>query len=433
MSVGDGELPPGHAAWIVKFRAGADPVDIGPLEQYYAGMARAAGVTIGETRLIAAADGPPRFAARRFDRPGGGPRVHMVSLAGAIEAPPQIPGTIDYDMFLRATRAITRDEGDVFRRTMFNVLAGNRDDHARQHAYLMDDAGERHLAPAYDLTFSDGPGGEHTLAIAGEGARPTRAHVDRIARTHGIAPRIVAAIVEQVAGPCARHRGQPRYDGNGRGKAVGDPRGVCRARVTRRRRAARIARRGQAQHFALPHRRQVEQRGDEARRAFGRTSKRAAPASRSISRASPEKAMARRDAASSDSVEPSGRRALRRWHRPVVRPGRGRAAARPRAARPSARHRPPPPATRARPASRPSPRDRRGGDGGRVPATAPVRGRSRPTARDRRAGGASWRTPPNRRRDRHRRAVGRSSVAGPVRSASGSAPCRTGRTARAGR
>ncbi|MEP9404326.1 type II toxin-antitoxin system HipA family toxin [Sphingomonas sp. VNH70] len=219
IAVGDGELPPGYAAWIVKFRASADPVDIGPLEQAYAAMARAAGLTIGETRLIPARDGPPWFATRRFDRPGDGRRVHMVSLAGAIEAPPHVAGAIDYDLFLRATRAITRDEGDVveaFRRMVFNVLAGNRDDHSRQHAYLMDDAGDWHLAPAYDLTFSDGPGGEHDLAVAGEGAMPTRRHVDRVAQAHGIAPKRVAAIVEQVADAVAGWQVAARDAGVGR-------------------------------------------------------------------------------------------------------------------------------------------------------------------------------------------------------------------------
>lgn len=219
IGIGDGELPPDHEAWIVKFRAQGDPVDIGPLEAAYAVMARAAGLTMGETRLIPARHGPPWFATRRFDRPGAGVRVHMVSLAGAIEAPPNIPGAIDYDMFLRATRAITRDEGDVvaaFARMVFNVLAGNRDDHSRQHAYLMDEGGDWHLAPAYDLTYSDGPGGEHYLAVAGEGAMPTRRHVDRLGRLHGIAPKTIAAIVEQVADAVAGWDAAARDAGVGR-------------------------------------------------------------------------------------------------------------------------------------------------------------------------------------------------------------------------
>ncbi|KQN04291.1 hypothetical protein ASE78_17110 [Sphingomonas sp. Leaf25] len=130
----------------------------------------------------------------------------MASLAGAIEAPPHIAGAVDYDLFLRATRAITRNDADVveaFRRMIFNVLAGNRDDHTRQHAYLMDDRGEWRLAPAYDLTFSDGPGGKHYLAVSGEGRSVTRSHVDRLAKVHGVPPRQVAAIVDQVTAAVA--------------------------------------------------------------------------------------------------------------------------------------------------------------------------------------------------------------------------------------
>ncbi len=40
------EAADGHDAWIVKFRATGDPVDIGPVEEAYARMARAAGLTI---------------------------------------------------------------------------------------------------------------------------------------------------------------------------------------------------------------------------------------------------------------------------------------------------------------------------------------------------------------------------------------------------
>ena len=193
-------LAPGYTSWIVKFPALADPVDMGPLEQAYATMARAAGVTMAETRLISARDGPAYFASRRFDRPAPGQRRHMVSLAGATEAPPDRP-SLDYDGFLRATRAITRHDGDVgeaFTRMVFNILACNRDDHTRQHAYLMDPAGHWRLAPAYDLTWSEGAGGEHMLAIEGEGRLPTRAHVLRLGQRHGFSRASIDAIIDRV-------------------------------------------------------------------------------------------------------------------------------------------------------------------------------------------------------------------------------------------
>jgi serine/threonine-protein kinase HipA len=128
----------------------------------------------------------------------------MVSLAGAIEAPSDAPSS--YDLFLRATRAITRRADDVaaaFRRMVFNVLACNRDDHTRQHAYLMGPAGEWRLAPAFDLTYAPGPGGEHYLDIEGERRRPTRTQVISLGKKHGLETRRVAAVIAEVSAAVA--------------------------------------------------------------------------------------------------------------------------------------------------------------------------------------------------------------------------------------
>ena len=208
--IAEGDLAPGFDSWIVKFRAPGDAIDSGPVEEAYARMARAAGIVMAETRLIPARDGPGYFATRRFDRPAPGRRLHMVSLAGAVEAAAHMP-SLDYDGFLRATLAITRHAGDVeqaFRRMVFNVLAHNRDDHTRQHAYLMDNAGVWRLAPAYDLTFSAGPGGEHYLAVEHEGRNPTREHVERLGKRHGLSTRAIAGIIDEVRAAVSEW---PRY------------------------------------------------------------------------------------------------------------------------------------------------------------------------------------------------------------------------------
>lgn len=81
---------------------------------------------------------------------------------------------------------------------VFNVLAHNRDDHTRQHAFLMDEAGNWRLAPAYDLTYAAGPGGEHYLDIEGEGRNPTRAHVEALAKRHGLSRKQTVAVVDEV-------------------------------------------------------------------------------------------------------------------------------------------------------------------------------------------------------------------------------------------
>jgi serine/threonine-protein kinase HipA len=202
--VTEGEAAPGHDAWIVKFAAPNDLRDIGAIEAAYAAMAKSAGVDMAEHRLLPAKSGPGYFATRRFDRPEPGHRLHMVSLGGAIETPWAQPSS--YDLFLRATLAITRHAGDVaaaFRRMVFNILAVNRDDHVRQHSYLMDAAGTWRLAPAYDLTYSAGPGGEHYLDVEGEGRRPARAQVRALGKRHGLDGAVVDAIVDEVAGAVA--------------------------------------------------------------------------------------------------------------------------------------------------------------------------------------------------------------------------------------
>jgi len=206
VSVGEGELPEGFMPWLVKFRAPNDVDDIGPIEEAYADMAEAAGLVMSDHRLIPARQGPGYFATKRFDRTDRGGRLHMVSLAGAVEAPGE-PGIVSYDTFLRATQAITRRKPDVeaaFRRMVFNILASNRDDHSRQHAYLMDADGEWRLAPAYDLTYAPGPGGEHYFDVEGECRNPTRAHVLRLGARHSLDAKVVAELVEEVRAAVAR-------------------------------------------------------------------------------------------------------------------------------------------------------------------------------------------------------------------------------------
>jgi serine/threonine-protein kinase HipA len=225
ISVGQGEVAAGHTAWIVKLPAPSDPADIGPIEEAYACMAEAAGLIVSAHRLLAAKSGPGYFATRRFDRPDDGGRLHMVSLAGAIEAPSDAPSS--YDLFLRATRAITRRADDVaavFRRMVFNILACNRDDHTRQHAYLMGPAGEWRLAPAFDLTYALGPGGEHYLDIEGEGRRPTRAQVMSLGKKHGLDTRRVAAVIAEVSAAVADWRTQAKKAGVSKDsvKMIGD-------------------------------------------------------------------------------------------------------------------------------------------------------------------------------------------------------------------
>jgi serine/threonine-protein kinase HipA len=191
-------LPEGFDAWLIKFKANIDPAEMGIEEYAYSLMARAAGLEIPDTRLISTGSAK-YFAVRRFDRTPGG-SVHVQTASGLLEADHRAPA-IDYDTLLKVTRLLTRDERNVqqmFVRMVFNVLARNRDDHSKNHAFLMAADGTWRPTPAYDLTLSEGPGGEHNVAIDGEGKNPTEKNIMAVAERASIPKAEARQILEQV-------------------------------------------------------------------------------------------------------------------------------------------------------------------------------------------------------------------------------------------
>lgn len=197
MMYGVSPLPEGFEHWLVKFPNNQDGKDAGAIEYVYALMAQAAGVTMTDTRLITTERGA-YFATRRFDREGEA-RLHAHTASGLLHADHRIP-SLDYETLVALTQRVTRDVREIeslFRLATFNVLAHNRDDHAKNFTYLMNDQGEWRLAPAYDLTFSSGPGGEQTTTVANEGKAPTTAHLVRLGEAAGLQKAWIQNVITQ--------------------------------------------------------------------------------------------------------------------------------------------------------------------------------------------------------------------------------------------
>ncbi|MGR9244927.1 type II toxin-antitoxin system HipA family toxin [Rhizobium leguminosarum] len=193
------DMEPGFDRWMVKARGVGDPIDIGVEEQAYALMARAAGLDMAETRTFDTRKGSRLFATKRFDRTSAG-RLHMHTASGILNASHR-QASLNYGQLHKLTLMMTRDNSEVlrmFRRMVFNVYARNRDDHAKNHAFLMNAAGRWTLSPAYDLTFSSGPGGEHSLDIAGEGRNPDMKHLLTVSRQASISDQDAKDVVDQV-------------------------------------------------------------------------------------------------------------------------------------------------------------------------------------------------------------------------------------------
>lgn len=189
----------GYSSWIVKFDTTRDGT-AGPMEEAYARMARAAGVDFPATRLLETkhADGVRRhFAVKRFDRDGA-ERLHHHTLGGLLHAG---GGDLDYQTLLRATRRLTKDEREVwraYRRAVFNVLAGNRDDHAKNHGFIYRNRAWT-LGPAYDLTFTSAPQmPERGMAVCGERRAAGVEHLKKLAASESLDAKEAARIIDDV-------------------------------------------------------------------------------------------------------------------------------------------------------------------------------------------------------------------------------------------
>jgi serine/threonine-protein kinase HipA len=180
------ELQQGFEHYMVKFPSSTDNMNIGKLEYIYSLMAKDAKVQMTDTKLLHGKNNS-YFSIKRFDR-NKDEKVHIHSLCGMIHSDFRIP-SVDYDDILSLTFHLTKDINEVikvYRVAVFNLLTHNRDDHAKNFSFLLDYNNNWKFAPAYDLTFSYGPGGEHSTTYLNEGRNPSGIHLEKLAIKHGI-------------------------------------------------------------------------------------------------------------------------------------------------------------------------------------------------------------------------------------------------------
>lgn len=175
-----------EGSWIVKFPSRLDPPGIGRQEYEYALAARACGIEMPDVRLFPSRLCEGYFGTRRFDIDGQGNRVHMLSASAIVEVSHRVP-SLDYESLFQISVYLgggALETKRLFRLMCFNVFAHNRDDHSNNFTWLCE-GGAWRLAPAYDLTYSDGMGNQHATAVLGNG-RPGIDDVLAMAREVGL-------------------------------------------------------------------------------------------------------------------------------------------------------------------------------------------------------------------------------------------------------
>lgn len=190
--------------WLIKFPAQNEHKEACAIEHLYSSLAKSSGIDVPVSAFFDLDKSLSAFGVERFDRHGG-MRVPMHTLAGLLHADFRLP-SVDYVTFLRAVRFMTGDAREVekaYLRCVFNVVMNNRDDHAKNVSFLLDRNRRWKLSPAYDLTFSEGPGGEHQMDICGEGRYPARAHLLDLASKTDVPIRIAEDAIRRVSGAAA--------------------------------------------------------------------------------------------------------------------------------------------------------------------------------------------------------------------------------------
>lgn len=200
ISYGANLLNDGFEPWLVKFPNSLDGKDAGAIEYVYALMAVDAGIQMPDVHLFPSQKGNGYFAVKRFDREGN-KRFHMHTVSGLVHSNFRFP-SLDYEDLLSLTSVLTKDIREVekmFRLAVFNVIAHNRDDHAKNFSFLMNEFGEWKLSPAYDLTFSSGPGGEQSTMVMGEGRNITVKHLTKLGREAKLSKEFIENVIEQTS------------------------------------------------------------------------------------------------------------------------------------------------------------------------------------------------------------------------------------------
>lgn len=138
---------------------------------------------------------------QRFDR-SANQAVHTHSFSG-IAHKLSIRYGNSYEELFRLTSALTRDQREVeqlYRRMVFNVLAGNRDDHVRNHAFCMPEPNQWQLSPAYDLTPTPELE-EQCLSVNGQWASITAQNLLEVGQQFSV--HKASDIIEQIASQIA--------------------------------------------------------------------------------------------------------------------------------------------------------------------------------------------------------------------------------------
>jgi len=189
--------------WIAKFPAHDDTRDVGAWEWVAHVLSKAAGIDVPPAKKLKLGSHHHTFCVKRFDR-NKAQRVFYSSAKTVLGK-----GNDDYASYLEiagflsshgAQGTVKQGLEQLFRRVAFNVVIGNKDDHLKNHGFLLQPSGWV-IAPAFDVNPNPDKR-EHVLAIDEANNQPDLETVLQTSEWYELtrpkAERIVEEIVKAI-------------------------------------------------------------------------------------------------------------------------------------------------------------------------------------------------------------------------------------------
>lgn len=185
--------------WIAKFPAHDDTRDVGGWEWLLHQLASRAGIDVSPARVMKFASLHRTFCVKRFDR-ANQRRRFFCSVMTLLRKSDGAGGSyLEIAEFIRkngARNRIAEDLAQLFRRVAFNIIVGNRDDHLRNHGFILTQDGWR-LSPAFDMNPTIEKA-DHAVAIDESDRRPDVDSLLTTCESYGLPTPVALDIVSEV-------------------------------------------------------------------------------------------------------------------------------------------------------------------------------------------------------------------------------------------
>lgn len=192
---------PSGQLWLAKFPASDDRHDVGLWEFLAYRLSIAAGIDMPGAKLMPLSNRGHTYAVQRFDRTPNSRRAFASAMTLLDITESEGRSYLDLIQIIETagtSQQIARDLEQLFRRALFNILIGNRDDHLRNHGFLRVGDGWQ-LCPAFDVNPNPDKD-HHVLAINEADPSPDSSLLLDTADYYRLRPAAATAVAEQVRG-----------------------------------------------------------------------------------------------------------------------------------------------------------------------------------------------------------------------------------------